>query len=399
MSLPNVFIDFQNGNIGSVRQSNDGVFGLIIGAEAVVDKFQLNKPYLIKSLEQLIELGILPAIGTNYKLYKTVKEFYQEAGTGTELWILGVSTTKTLSHYVTEGTVNTLLQADPRISGVFFVRTQVGATSVVNGLDQQVYNVLPLAQSAAETSTTLAYKPIFIIIDGFGFSGVPTDLTNLTTFNYNRVGVLIGDTESRTGATASQGSAIGILAGRLANTQVHQNIGKVKLGALTPLQMYVKDNLVESADVEMIHDKGFITFRTLPGKAGYFFSDDPLACEVEDDYHYLTRRRVADKAYKLCYQVLVNYLLDEIPVTNEGKISPTYAKGIQGHVERVIAQEMSAKGELSVDVTKKDDQGVKCYIDLNQNVVSTSELQVQVSIRPHGYNRFINVLLGYQVNL
>lgn len=42
------------------------------------------------------------------------------------------------------------------------------------------------------------------------------NLPNLKEQNYNSVGVLIGDTETRTGTTASKGSAVGVLAGRLA---------------------------------------------------------------------------------------------------------------------------------------------------------------------------------------
>ena len=125
--------------------------------------------------------------------------------------------------------------------------------------------------------------------------------------------------------------------------------------------------------------------------------DDPLACDPSDDYHFMARRRVIDKAYRLALTALTNFILDTIPVTNEGKIQPQYAKAIEAEVERVIAQQMSTSGELSVDPTVANDTGVECTIDITNNVVQDSTVKGKIRVRPHGYGRFLEFDLGFTV--
>lgn len=48
MALPNVTINLENGNLGRIAQSDDGVAGLILTGAAVSDKLALNEVYLIK---------------------------------------------------------------------------------------------------------------------------------------------------------------------------------------------------------------------------------------------------------------------------------------------------------------------------------------------------------------
>ena len=46
MALPNVTINLENGNLGRIAQSDDGVAGLILTGAAVSDKLALNEVYL-----------------------------------------------------------------------------------------------------------------------------------------------------------------------------------------------------------------------------------------------------------------------------------------------------------------------------------------------------------------
>ena len=56
---------------------------------------------------------------------------------------------------------------------------------------------------------------------------------------------------------------------------------------------------------------------------------------------------------------------------------------------------MTASGELSGD---GGDNGVQVYIDPTQDVLATSTINVELRVRPFGYARYINVLLGFTVN-
>lgn len=394
MGRPSLNIAFENGNIGSVTTSPDGVCVLVASAVAN-GGFVLNTPYTVYSLAEAEALGIIPTIAGNYELYKTIKEFYDEAGAGTELWLYGVAKTKTLDELVAASAA-VLTASNRRIRFVAVKYAPlVAEVAVTAGIRTGFPATLAAAQTIAQQFTTTKAQPVVFIIEGYNYSGVPADLIGFSATNFNRVMVLIGDTEKRTGTTASKGAAVGVLAGRIAKNQVHVNVGRVKDGALKPLAFYILDTPVEQVNIDALYNKGFVTLTTHTGKSGYYFVDDMMACELEDDYHYLTRRRVIDKAYVLANQTLTNFILDTVPLTNEGKIQAAYAKALETEVERVIAQEMSAKGELSVDATAPNDNGVECVIDVTNNIAQDATIKGRIRVRPHGYGRFLEFTIGF----
>lgn len=402
--LPGINIEFQNGQLGQVVDLPDGVSGLLASAVAVGTTFLLNTPYQIKGMVDVAALGIIPDVN-NYKLYKTLKEFYAEAGEGTELWLMGFAKTTKVSDWFTldvgtgKAPAEKLLDAaNGKLKFLFtaFYPT-AGYVVILNGsIDADVMVAVNLAQILAESYTAKKYAPFFTIIEGYAFDGNKVALGDLTTADFNRAMIVLGDTEKRTGVTASKGAAVGIVAGRLAKIQVHVNLGKVRDGALSNLTAFILDTPVESYDVEALHDKGYVTMRQHTGKSGYFFTDDPLACAIADDYHYANRRRVIDKAFRLAYASLLEFLLDDNTVNNDGTISPIYAKSIENEVESLIFSQMTANGELSFDPTDAKDRGVICTVDLTHNVTSTSKLKIaKLQVKTKGTNRWIDVPLGF----
>jgi hypothetical protein len=169
----------------------------------------------------------------------------------------------------------------------------------------------------------------------------------------------------------------------------------VRDGALKTLTAFAGDKAIENADVTTINNKGYITFRTFVGKSGYFFSDDSLATAVADDYRSIARRRTIDKAYRIAYATLIEFLNDEIPITDDGQLVPAMAKSWETEVEDAIANYMTAEGNLGVDDTDTADTGVKCYIDYAQNVVSTGKIEISLKVKPYGYAKYIDVKLGF----
>ncbi|WP_281233503.1 DUF2586 family protein [Flavobacterium gelatinilyticum] len=394
MGKPGVNISFENGNIGTVTTSPDGIC-VIVSSAVANGSFALSKAFTVYSLEEAESLGILPTVAGNYELHKTIKEFYAEAGTGTELWIYGAAKTKTLDELIT-ASKEVLTVSNRRIRFVVVkYAPSVAETETTAGIRQGFPATLLAAQTIAEEFTAQKTQPVVFIIEAYNFTGVVSDLIGFSQTTYNRVAVLIGDTEKRTGATASKGAAVGVLAGRIARNQVHVNVGRVRDGALNPLEFFIVDLPAEQANIDAIYDKGFITLTTHVGKSGFFFVDDMLACELEDDYHFLARRRAIDKAYVLANQALTNFILDTVPITGEGKIQAPYAKALEAEVVRVIAQEMSAKGELSVDVTVANDTGVECTIDVTNNIAQDSTIKGRIRVRPHGYARFLEFSIGF----
>ena len=100
MSLPNIDINLGNGQIGTVAENEDRTSVVLCGAAAVGSTFALETAYTVKGMADVANLGIVDSVD-NHKLYKFCKEFYEEAGEGTLLWIYAFDKDTLISEYFT----------------------------------------------------------------------------------------------------------------------------------------------------------------------------------------------------------------------------------------------------------------------------------------------------------
>ncbi len=389
--LPRIKIQYMNGQLGTVGESPDGLFALVCSAVAVTSTFVLEKAYSVRSMDDLLALGVTEA--NNPRLYKQVQDFYNEAEDGTKLIIFGVAKTAKMTALCdkTSGLVRDLITSqNGALRGIFIARDDSStSTTTTEGLDADVFTALPKAQQLAEWATTELYAPLFIILEGRNYTG--TAQKDLSQEKYNRVGIVIGDTVS-----GSVNACVGTMAGRLAMLPVQRNLGRVKDGSLFPTEMYIGAKKVDESGsvVEDLHDKRYIVPRKYVGRSGYFFADDNLACDPTDDYAQLAPRRVIDKAYRIAYDTLLDMMLDELDVNEDGTLQTGIIKSWQQTVESRVNREMTANGELSAS---EDGNGCVCFIDPKQNVLSTSKVEVTIKVRPFAYGRYIDVNLGFLV--
>lgn len=393
--LPRVKIQFLNGQLGTVGDSADGLLALIVGAAAVAATFALNTPYTVTSVDDLAGLGITK--DNNAVLFKAVSQFYDESETGTRLIIYGVAPATTATNicdYTKTGVGfarDLITRQNGALRGIVIANVNTGGSAAsTNGLDPDVFTALPKAQQLAEWATTELYAPLFIVLEGRKYDA-SKELKDLSNETYNRVAVIIGDTE-----TGSDGACMGTLAGRIASCPVQRNIGRVKSGSLFPTEMYIGTKAVEEAEsvIAQIYDKGYIVPRRYVGKSGYFFADDQMACDPTDDYAHMAYRRTIDKAYRIAYATLLDMLLDELEVNEDGTLQIAVVKDWQQTVEDAINRQMTANGELSAT----DGEGCRCFIDETQNVLATSKINVTLKVRPFGYARYVDVNLGFLVS-
>lgn len=388
--LPRIKIQLLNGQLGIVGDSPDGLFALVCAAVAVAETFKLDTSYSVHSLGDLEKLGVTSE--NNPRLFKHVSDFYNEVPEGTKVIVFGVDKTKTFTELCDKesGVIKELITSENgALRGIFVAGDGREATATTQGLDEDVFTALPKAQQLAEWATESLYAPLFVVLEGRGFKG--TKLKSLRKEKYNRVAVLIGDT-----IKSSEGAAIGTLAGKLAIIPVQRNVGRVKDGSLFPIEMYLGENTVEESFglVSDLYDAGYITPRKYVGKSGYYFVDDQMACEQTDDYSHLTARRTIDKAYRIAYNALLNFMLDELTVNEDGTLHQGVVMAWQQEIENAINRAMTAAGELSAT---EAGEGCKAFIDASQNVLATSKINVTIKVRPFGYSRFIDVNLGFLV--
>ncbi|MVT09885.1 DUF2586 family protein [Chitinophaga tropicalis] len=383
MGLPKVAITLGNGNLGTSVATDDGVAGLVLTGVATAN-LPLGTPKVIFNLSEAEALGIT-ATGTNASAYRHIKEFYDLAGEGAELYIMTVADSVTLTQMAdvtnASGASKLLDAARGRIRLLGLTRTPAASyiPSLTDGLDKDSLDAITKAQQLA-TAYTAQYKPVRVLIEGRKLDTANTaTLKDLRTYTANRAGIVIG-------STSNDGSAsVGLVLGRAASIPVQRNLGRVKDGSLPVTSAYV--NTVKAEDLtsgDMLHDKGYIFLRTFIGRSGYFLNDDPMCAPATDDYSQLALGRVIDKASQVSYQTYVDELNDEIVIDENGKISVPVIKYLQNKIESAV--NLAMVDEIS---------SFSAFIDADQNVLSTGKLTVRASIVPMGYTKTIEVLLGF----
>ena len=389
--LPRVKINSLNGLLGTAPDNQDGLLGLVVlGATAVSTTFVLGKQYRLVRPEDLVGLGITAT--NNARIVELVNQFFAEAEEGTPVYLIGIAATAmTTVLDVDNGPMKAILQElRGSLRGLIVASASTASVTVTDGLDPDVLTAMPKAQALAEWAADNLYAPIFVILEGRHFESAG-DAPDLKALTYNRVGVFIGDV-----VTSSINAAVGTLAGRIAASPVQRNIGRVASGALAPAQMFIGASTVDQAMsvVDTLYSKGYICPRIYVGLSGYYLVDDPLAVAGTDDYAHLTARRTVDKAARIAYLTMLQFLLDEIEVNTDGTMQTPVLKSWQAAVEDAINAQMSAAGELSV----VDGSGCKFFIDPSQNVLSTSKVEGVLKVRPYGYAREIVVNIGFLTN-
>lgn len=358
---------------------------VLLGAAPVVSTFVAGTPYKIYGPSSLDALGVTE--DNNARLVDIVREFYAEAQEGTPLYIVGYPATSMTAfcNKDTGGLVNLVETIKGEARGVIIASTSEPGEN--EGISADVTSAIPVAQLAAEHCAETLYAPVFVVLEGRGYTKA-ADLPDMTDSQYDRIAVVVGDTKA-----GSKDAAVGTLAGRIASVAIQRNIGAVLEGPLAPVQMYLGDSLVDKSmdEVRTAHDKGYIVPRIHTGRAGYYYSDDRMCCDPTDDYSHLTARRTVDKAARIAYDTLLDYLLAEVEVNEDGTMQQGIIKSWQASVESAIDAQMTSKGELSA----VGGSGCKCVIDASQNVLANSRVNVVLKVRPYGYARDIVCELGF----
>ena len=390
--MGNVNITLANGQLGATLQTNDGITGMILTGVSETGGYTAGIPKLVTSLADVATAGITQV--NNLFAYKQIKEFYDQAGSGSQLYLMLVPSTMTVAQMADKTNANgakkllDFAAGRIKVLGLLTddaaITTGGGTVTVTNGLNASVYTAATNALALANDYFA-AQQPFRAIIGGTSYSGVAANLTTVNSGSTNnRVAVLVGDTVSGLSA------CMGLLLGVVSSIPVQRKISRVRSGALTNIAAYVGSATIESAGpgmLSVIAGKGFITFTTYPNVSGYFFSGDPMCAATTDDYSMLARGRVVDKAHVLAYTTFVQEVDDEVPVNTDGTLDAGFCKWLSQQIVNQVNNTMTANKEISA---------VSCFIDPAQNILSTNELKVVLKITPVGYATEIEISLGFE---
>lgn len=226
---------------------------------------------------------------------------------------------------------------------------------------------------------------------------LPTDIAGA---NQCRVSVVISQAGSGTGtelythadnkATKSSVSSIGVMLGLLSAAAVHQSISWVKqfpTGITVPAfgDGTLLRNL-DSALIEQLDAARYLFLVTHVGQAGSYVNDSHTMDSAISDYAMIESVRTMDKAVRGIRTYLIPELGGNVYIDPDtGKMQPYSVSHLETTANKAL-EDMEKAGELS---------GYKVEIDPEQDVLSTSTVEIVVKQVAVGVMRKIKVKIGF----
>lgn len=383
----------KNGGLGRELAGEDHISGLIVYGETAV------APTLLLSVEELNGKGIFP--NTNPVLHYHITEFFR-INEGAKLYVQSVASSD--GNYTEVKTLQAFAQGKLRQVAVCDFKTEL------SGLDNALSKLNTIAKDLAKRITPLSILYSFRIK-----TEDVANLPDLHTKNAELVSVVIGQDGAGRGAyiteTTPSVSCIGAALGALSKAQVHESIAWVEKqnlvsiaynkgltgDVLRALELDVpafadgtKLSALTPAQVEALHNKGYLFLTQYAGNAGTYFNDSFTATAATSDFAYIENNRTIDKAIRELNRVLVP------------KVSgPAYIDPDTGNLQTATVSAINALCEEPLDAMKRNGElsGYKVYINPRQRILQTSKLEVVLKIVPVGTMREIEVAIGFALSV
>lgn len=426
--LAKVIIEKKNGALGAAVQSNDGESLLIIGSLGLVGNRgvvpeTLDIPTEVQLQSYLSLEDFLQSFSIDYDvqlgmLYKHHVEKYFEASSS-KLHIMRIDKSKSMTDLFTPADAdyirlkNYLKQQNGAIKLIGVANNPVEVETVTNGISADLNTAINIAGNFANAEFQ-AGRPVHILLEGRNIDFTDTDLINLRTKTAGSVSVVAWQntavglriplgTEIPGGSgpqvdpvdfvtNCTKYAEVGYTLGLLSAIPVQRNLGRVKNGALSYSTGIASssgqsiDN-ISSAVLNSIAEKGYIFPVQHPQLDGYYLSDDATCVVKSDDYAWITRNRVINKAAAITRRVYNQSILDEVFTDPDtGKLSALTIKNFESEVDQAITNEMVRLGEATA---------VETYVNPDQDVITTGEIVVDVRIVPVGIARYITAKIGF----
>lgn len=378
-----VIITRGNGGIGRRLPQTDMVSGLVTTGVNIIGGLTVNTVYKLERLADAQALGVTSSSITPHA-YEHIKEFFRMNVNGT-LWLIVAPTTVTYVQLITNYATKLLVASGRTINQLGF--SYAPQTPVTNMTE--LLAAIPVAQALADTEYEL-HGPLLVLLEGRGF-----DITTAFDFramNAPSVCVVVGQS-STFASYDSKYAAVGTALGAISAAPVNVNIGWIQefnlLGA--NLQDWMisgtpSDNISET-ELADLDEKGFICFRNHAGIAGIYFNDSHTGAELTSDYAYAENVRTINKAVRIIRKTMlpnVNAPILVDPVN--GTLPLAVVSAYQEQVNKAVKEAMLNSSEIS---------GFDYFIDPNQNILSTSELNSEFEIVPTGTARTIRVNVSF----
>lgn len=388
--MNNVEFEKIDGALGRALAGKDHYAGIIVYEDNKPTGFSSSDIKVLNSIEDAEAAGIkedatsekIKALHYHLKRFYKVYEFF---GLTPQLWVMIADVPSTSYDYSELETLQDEAGGDIRRFGLY--TTEAFGTSSLDTI-QSVLQGLENNHKPCSCIVAMDHKT----------TSDWTTVDDLRELSDNKVHVTIGQDGGAEGAslasslTASLTDLGSILAISTVKA-VHHNIGwvdryDVAFDGEFDVPALANGDLVKNNEsvLQSLHDKGFIFLRKFVGLSGTYFNDSHACTSITSDYAYMENNDVIDKAIR----GIRTYVIPSVnrPLTldaDSGKLDET----IVGFFENKAAQaldQMVRDGELS---------GYSVYVDPDQDVLSTSEIVIQVRLVINGVARTIKIPIGF----
>ena len=380
-------INRENGNVPKNLAGEDHVTGLLFYmAEAEIPAaFKTDRVQAISTLDRAKALGITADAGSwaLKVLHYQLSEIFR-VNPGVSLYV-GLFAKADSYTFAEIKTVQNYAGGRIRQMGVWCGEKAFAAADVV------AIQGMAAALDLVNAPLSVLYAPKVASV-----SGLPGEAA---VAGQSRVSVIIGQAGSGRGAelyndsentSKSTVSCLGVMLGLLSGAAVHQSISWVKefpTGITVPA--FGDGTLYRNCDkalIEQLDASRYIFLVTYPAVSGSYVNDSHTMDVATSDYAYIEAVRVMDKAVRGVRTYLTPELGGNVYIdSSTGKMQSFSVAHLETTANKAL-EEMEKAGELS---------GYKVEIDPEQDVLSTSMVEIVIKQVAVGVMRKIKVKIGF----
>lgn len=416
MVLSDVTIIKGEGGLGWREPGEDHVCGLLVQGLPVAPSpgiagVNLQEVHTLFSLKDAEDLGLTDDYdkANGVLVWYHIKEYFRLNRSG-ELWLLLADPsmpwwTMVDASFSQANAKRLLLTAAGRIRqlGVAFNPPFGYFPFLSDGLDNQLFTTIAKAQELASEEFAL-HRPLQILLEGRSFNGSPSGAMLLRGFSAPSVSLTIGADFTPAfrdslaldyggNANVLNHAALGTLLGQVSRMKVNQNVGWVAQGNIQSGGAFLAPGLSSNlpisyySDLNVLNERGYIFLRQHTGIAGVYFNDSHTCTLVSSDYYCIENNRVMNKAARLVRTALLPFVNSPVVINKDGTVDRAAIAYFQ-NAGAAALRPMFTDGEIPTEAD--------VFIDTRQNVLATSELQVQFAIVPTGTARQIKAFVNFK---
>lgn len=391
--MNDVVISKLNGGLGRRLPNEDKYSGLVAGGIEVNGGVQFNTVYRLKGISDATSIGIDEDYDSDNSIlvHEHIKEFFRVNPDG-DLFFMLVDRATDFEHLV-------LLAGSPSLDLLKACEGKIRQLGVAYNPTSQVSDFSDteaaiLAAQELAASEYANHRPVFIVLEGKGYDPSTFPPFNFRAQNSEYVAVMCGQSLAVYNADIQYETyaAVGTMLGAVSRASVNQKISWVErfnvYGGNLTVAAIAGTKVSECTEglLQSLEEAGTVFFRTHVGKEGIYFNNSHACTGVTSDYAYIENTRTINKAVRLIREVFLPRLDSPVLIDQKtGQLSPEVVKSWESDGRRALEQMLRNDEISSLDV----------YVDPEQDILATGELQVSFWVVPTGSASKISVSIGF----